>query len=74
ALDQPQARHRGVLERVAVEGVGEVPLFGLTARLSRTPGQVTSPPPRLGEHTAEILGGLGCAPEQIAALRQQKVV
>jgi crotonobetainyl-CoA:carnitine CoA-transferase CaiB-like acyl-CoA transferase len=31
---------------------------GLPARLTRTPGSVHTPAPRLGEHTAELLAGL----------------
>ncbi len=46
ALDQPQVRHRGTLETVEVEGVGEVKLFGLSAQPEQTPGGITSPPPR----------------------------
>jgi formyl-CoA transferase len=73
ALDQPQVRHRGTLETVEVEGIGEVKLFGLSAQLGKTPGGITSPPPRLGEHTDEILSGLGYSRKQIAALRDKGV-
>ena len=74
ALDQEQVRHRGTLETVEVEGVGEVKLFGLSAQLKKTPGGITSPPPRLGAHTDEVLSGLGYTREQVMALREKGVV
>ncbi len=75
ALDQAQVRHRRVLRDVHVDGeIGDVRLFGLTAQLSRTPGAITTPPPRLGEHTAELLAGLGYSKEDVAALKAQGVV
>jgi CoA:oxalate CoA-transferase len=74
ALDQEQVRHRGTLETVEVEGMGEVRLFGLSAQLKKTPGGITSPPPRLGAHTGEVLSGLGYTREQVMALRKGGVV
>ena len=74
ALEQAQVRHRGTLCPVEVEGIGEIPLFGLTAKLGRTPGAIDAPPPRLGEHSDTILAGLGLAGEEIAALRAKGVV
>jgi CoA:oxalate CoA-transferase len=74
ALDQPQVRHRKTLQSVSVEGIGEVRLFGLAAQLKRTPGGITAPPPRLGQHTEEVLGGLGYTPEQVSGLRERGVV
>jgi len=74
ALEQPQVRHRGTLVPVAVPGIGEIPLFGLTAKLGRTPGEITSGPPRLGEHTDSVLAGLGLGTEEIAAMHQKGVV
>jgi formyl-CoA transferase len=42
--------------------------------MSGTPGRVATPPPELGEHTDEVLHGLGYDPGAIAALRRDGVV
>jgi CoA:oxalate CoA-transferase len=74
ALEQPQVRHRQTLATVPAEGIGELRLFNLTAQFERTPGKVETPPPTLGQHTEEILGGIGYAPERIAELKQKGIV
>jgi len=74
ALTQPQVVHRGTLQAVCAEGIGELKLFGLTAKLEKTPGAVETPPPRLAEHTDEILGGLGYTAHEIAKLRERGIV
>ena len=74
ALDQPQVRHRGTLATVPAEGIGELRLFNLTALFEKTPGKVETAPPTLGQHTDEILGGIGYARERVAELRQKGIV
>ncbi len=75
ALAQPQVEHRNVLHAVNVDDeIGEVKLFGLTAQLSKTPGRITSPPPRLGAHTEEVLVGLGYTKADVAGLKEKGVV
>ena len=75
ALEQPQAKHRDVLHSVRVnDEIGEVKLFGLTAQLSKTPGAITAPPPRLGAHTEEVLTGLGYTRAEVAALKEKGIV
>lgn len=74
ALTQPQARHRQVIATVHEPGIGEIKLFNLTAKFSRTPGAIETPPPRLSDHTEAILGELGYSGEDIAALREKGVI
>jgi len=74
ALQQPQIKHREDLQDVEIEGIGTIPLFTLTAKLDRTPGAITSPPPRLSEHTAEVLAGIGITREKLVDLQSRQVV
>jgi len=74
ALEQPQVGHRGVLQDVPVEGIGALKLFGLTARFEKGHGTITSPPPRLGAHTREVLARIGVDDAALASLKAQGVV
>jgi formyl-CoA transferase len=74
ALQQPQIKHRETLKDVPLEGVGTIPLFTLTAKFDKTPGDITAPPPRLSAHTAEVLAGIGITDEELAALKTKKVI
>jgi formyl-CoA transferase len=74
ALNQPQIQHRDTLREVEVDGVGAIPLFNLTAKFEQTPGYVTSPPPKLSEHTAEVLAGIGIGEEEVIELKAKNVI
>lgn len=52
----------------------EVKMPGIVPKLSDTPGEVRWPGPSLGQHTGEILAGLGLDEGEIARLREQGVV
>ncbi|HTY55792.1 MAG TPA: CoA transferase [Candidatus Binataceae bacterium] len=55
--------------------MGASPYEGLQHRLSRTPGELRTPAPILGEHSDEVLGGmLGLSAEEIAQLKQERVI
>lgn len=74
ALNQSQIKHRETLKDVTVDGIGTIPLFTLTAKFEQTPGDITSPPPRLSEHTAEILAGIGITQDEMDVLKTQHVI
>jgi crotonobetainyl-CoA:carnitine CoA-transferase CaiB-like acyl-CoA transferase len=66
-FDDPYLRETGFFQRMEspVEGTMLVP--SIAPRFSATPGSIRRLPPRLGEHTAEVLREAGCDDEQIAA-------
>ena len=66
----PQLRHRNQIIEVDVPKVGKIPMQGLTIKLSDTPTSIRRPPPRIGEHTDQVLADwAGYGTEKIAALR-----
>ena len=53
---------------------GKIKQVGIAIKLSDTPGKVRSLPPLLGEHTEEILTGLGYNKQRINELRQEGII
>lgn len=53
---------------------GRVRALGIPVKLSDTAGTIRRPPPALGEHTDEILRGVGYSAGEIAALRAEGAV
>jgi len=51
-----------------------VTLLGPVAKLSATPAGIFARPPKLGEHTDDILRALGYSASDIAGLRHKRVV
>ncbi len=74
-IADPQVRHREMIIEVEHEEAGTVPMPANPIRLSATPVHGYAAPPRLGEHTEEVLGQLaGLTAEQVAELRERGVV
>ncbi len=73
-FDDPQVRHRGLRVEVPRPGGEPVPVVASPIRLSRTPVE-HRPPPRLGEHTREVLVEvLGLEDAEVEALRRAGVI
>ncbi|MDH2328381.1 CoA transferase [Cereibacter sp. SYSU M97828] len=72
--DDPHLQERGVIVDVPDDDMGEFPMTNIVPRLSATPGTLRRPAPRLGEHSVEILEGLGIAADRIERLLTDGVV
>jgi crotonobetainyl-CoA:carnitine CoA-transferase CaiB-like acyl-CoA transferase len=69
AFADPQVKSLGMVQKV-----GEVPYLGQPVTLSRTPSAVVSHPPKVGEHSVEVLRELGYENEKIDELRRKGIV
>ena len=75
ALEDPHIRAARLLEEVTFPGLGRtLPLAPTPIELSESPGAYRRRAPLIGEHTDEILVGLGYTDAQIASLREEGVI
>ncbi|MBC7802162.1 MAG: CoA transferase [Gemmatimonadaceae bacterium] len=70
----PQVEHLRMARPVHHPELGEIALVGHPMKLSRTPAEVVSATPALGEHTEAVLAELGYAPDQVATLKREGVI
>jgi formyl-CoA transferase len=69
ALSDVQAQHRQMVRTIA-----GIPLVGSPVRLDGARADSDMPPPKLGEHTQEVLAGLDLEPDTIARLKSEGVI
>jgi crotonobetainyl-CoA:carnitine CoA-transferase CaiB-like acyl-CoA transferase len=70
----PQVQHQEAAARLQHPRLGEIRIVNQVVKLSRTPASMKRPTPELGEHTQEILAELGYSAEQVAELRERRIV
>ncbi len=73
-LQDPQVQHRQMIVDVIHPLAGRLKQIGIPIKLSETPGEVRDPAPSLGQHTEEILKGLGYDDQRIEGLRREKII
>ena len=75
ALDDPHIREVGFMQDVDYPGLAKpAPVATTPVRFTATPGEIRRRAPTLGEHTDDILGELGYAADEIAALKEKRIV
>ncbi|MEA2949983.1 MAG: hypothetical protein QOI40_5313 [Alphaproteobacteria bacterium] len=70
----PQVEYLGVAQPVKTRDKSSLRMAGQPMSLSRTPSKLVAPPPKLGEHTDEVLGEFGFSAKDIAALREANAI
>jgi crotonobetainyl-CoA:carnitine CoA-transferase CaiB-like acyl-CoA transferase len=73
-MSDPQFLARGMFEQHRFADGTPIKLPAITPKLSETPGETRWLGPALGEHTAEVLRGLGYDEQHIAQLRRDHVI
>jgi crotonobetainyl-CoA:carnitine CoA-transferase CaiB-like acyl-CoA transferase len=70
----PQVRHLGIAAPLHDPERGEIRVVGQAIGLSRTPASVVRSVAEQGEHTQDILGEIGYSDDDIARLRERKII
>ena len=73
-VEDPHFRARDMILRQQTGDGHEIEVPGIVPKLMGTPGAVRRAAPRLGGDTDEVLREIGLTAEQIAALRERKIV
>jgi formyl-CoA transferase len=73
-FDSPQVEHLGLRQQIQHPRAGEISLTAPPYRMDRTPPAIRRPPPMLGQHTEEVLAGLGYSRPEIAQLREKGAI
>jgi crotonobetainyl-CoA:carnitine CoA-transferase CaiB-like acyl-CoA transferase len=72
--EDPQAKHNRTIFDAEDEQAGTMRYVRYPGHLSETPACLHRHPPRLGEHNLELLAEAGYSEDEIASLREKKVI
>ena len=73
-LDNEQILANGSIQRINIDGFGEVRQARPAARFSKTPTKLSRPAPKLGEHTHEVLSDIGINETERKNLLNKKII
>ena len=74
-LSDPQVLSRGMIQETDGPGKEKIKILGNPLKFDKTPLNTFTPPPRMGEHTREILTNLlGYSKEKIDQLIQKEAI
>ena len=74
-VDDPQIKHRGMIQEVTHNVAGTIPIANTPFRYSRSETGISGPPPSFGADTETILNErLGLSKETLATLKENKVI
>ena len=72
-VSDPHYLARQMIETVQTSA-GPLKVPGVLPKLSRTPGRIGEGGPQLGEHSEQVLAGLGLTDEQVRGLRERGII
>lgn len=70
----PQVQHLGIATPIKHPRLGQREIVGQPIHMSRTPWQMRRVTPESGEHSNEILSDIGFSDDEIASLRERKII
>jgi formyl-CoA transferase len=73
-FEDDQVKHLGIAQDVPNDENRHIRLVAQPFTLSRTPSHMAARPPEVGEQTDDVLAEFGFAADEIAALKQHKIV
>ncbi|MCL4487223.1 MAG: CoA transferase [Chloroflexi bacterium] len=69
-MEDPHLRHRGLIQQTAIPGDGAVPQVGSVFVFAN---RHATPPPALGQHTREVLQGIGMEDQELEDLEERGI-
>lgn len=73
-VSDPQVNARGMIASLPHPKIPDLQVPGSPLKFGSTPASLRHPPPLLGQHTEEVLGGLGYSESRISELANKKVI
>ena len=73
-FEDPQVEEIGMVRELSHPEIGEFRVPGIPWLFSDTVAEIQGPPPLLGEHTDDVLAGIGYSASEIEALRKADAV